>query len=109
MRLTLLCELLHLITILDLIDKDLRGFEAWYEMFVDNDRRIAGDVACNLLLPLLVDEAAEAPDVNVLTARHILLHNRKECLHRRRYICFVNSSLFCNLVYYICLRHGVNG
>ena len=76
-------------------------------MFVDNDRCVAGDVTCNFLLSLLVNETAEAADINVLTARHILFYNRKECFDRRRYVCFIDASLFCNLVYYICLRHGV--
>jgi hypothetical protein len=66
--LTLLCELLHLVTILDLIDKNLGGLEAWDIVFVDNDGRIAGDVACDLLLPLLVDETAEATDIDILAA-----------------------------------------
>lgn len=66
--LTLLCELLHLITILDLIDKNLRGFEAWDKVFVDNDGCVTGDVTRNFLFPFLVDETAEAPDVNILAA-----------------------------------------
>lgn len=97
----------HLITVLDLVDEDLGGLETGYIVFVDNDRCVAGDVACDLLLPLLIDEAAKAPDVDILAARHILFHDRKECFDRRRHVSFVDSSLFCYLVNYICLRHGV--
>ena len=66
--LTLLCELLHFVTTLDLINKNLRWFKAWNIVFVNNDGCVAGDVACNLLLSFFVDETAEAPDVNILAA-----------------------------------------
>lgn len=66
--LTLLGELLHLVTILDLIDKNLRGLEAWDIVFVNNDRSIAGNVTSDLLLPLLINKTAEAADINVLAA-----------------------------------------
>ena len=98
--------MLNLVAVLDLIDEDLRRFETRYEMFVDNDGSIARNVTCNLLLPLLVDETAKAPDVDILAARHVLFHNGKECFHGCRYIRFVDAGLFCNLVNYICLRHG---
>jgi hypothetical protein len=66
--LTLLSELLHLVAVLDLVDKDLRRLEAGDEMFVDNNGSVARDVAGDLLLPLFVDETAKAADVDVLAA-----------------------------------------
>ena len=66
--LTLLRELLHLVAVLDLIDKDLRRLEAGNVMLVDNDGSVAGNVAGDLLLPLFVDETAKAADVDILAA-----------------------------------------
>ena len=67
--------MLHLVAVLDLVDEDLRRLEAGDVVLVDDDGSIARDIPGNFLFSLLVDEAAEAPDVNVLTTRHVLLHN----------------------------------
>lgn len=73
--LTLLCELFHLVAVLDLVDEDLRRLKTGNEMFVDDDSSIAGDVTSDFLFSLLIDKAAKAPDVDVLAARHILFND----------------------------------
>ena len=99
--------MLHFITVLDLVDKDLGGFEAGDVVFVDDDGSITRYVPGNLLLSLLINEASEAADVNVLTSRHVLLHNGKKSLNGRGNISFVNTCLFCDLINDICLGHGM--
>ena len=60
--------MLHLVAVLDLVDEDLGGFEAGDVVFVDDDGGITGNIPGNLLFSLLVDEATEATNVNVLTS-----------------------------------------
>lgn len=74
-------------------------------MFVDYDGSIAGNITGDLLLALLVDEASKTANINIVSAGHGILNNRKEGLHRSSNICLVNAGLFCNLIDYICFRH----
>ena len=98
--------MLHFVAVLDLVDEDLSRLEAGDVMFIDNDGSIARDIPGNFLFSLLVDEAAEATDVNILTTRHVLLHYRKESLYRSGNICLVDARFFCDLINNVCLGHG---
>ena len=105
-RILLFCQLLNLVAALNLVDKNFRGFEAGNEMLINDDRSIPGNIAGNFLLPLLINKTPEAANINVVAAGHGVFDNGKEGFYRRCYIGFVDSCLVCNLVDYVCFRHG---
>ena len=63
-------ELFNLIAILDLVNKDFSRFETRYKMFFNDQGGIAGNIARNLFLSLLVYKASKSTDVNVISIRH---------------------------------------
>ncbi len=63
-----LSELLYLVAVLDLVDENFGGFEAWDEMLIDNDSRVARNVAGNFFLALFINKAAEATNINIMSA-----------------------------------------
>ena len=101
--------MLHLIAVLDLVDKDFGGFEAGYVMLIDDDGGIARNIPCNFLLSLFVDETSETPDINVMTVAHVTLNNRKEGFNGVRYICFVDACIDTDLVDDVCFGHRLKG
>ena len=60
-------QLLNLVTVFDLIDKYFGRLKAGNKMLINYQGGIAGDIAGNLFLSLLVDKAAETTNVNVIT------------------------------------------
>lgn len=97
----------HLLTVLDLVDKDLGRLEAWNEMLFNHQSSVSGNISRNLALAFLVDEAAEATDINVVTIRHGVLYNTKKSLHRCSHVSLIHAGLLSDLVYYICFSHFV--
>ncbi len=75
-------------------------------MFINYDSRVPGNVAGNFFLSLLVDKTSESAHVNIMPAGHGILNDRKEGLYGCRYVGFVDSCLVCNLIDYVCFRHG---
>ncbi len=63
-------KLFYLIAVLDLIDKDLGRLKAGNIVLVDNNGCVAGDIASDFLLSLLVDKATKSADVDILAAGH---------------------------------------
>lgn len=76
-------------------------------MLIDDQCSVTRNVPRNLLLSFLVDETSESTDVNIVPVGHGTFNNAKECLNGRRYIGFVNSSLFCDFVNNVCFGHCV--
>ena len=100
-------KLLHLVAVLNLVYKDLGRLKTGYEVLVDDQRRIARNIAGYFLFPLLVNEATKAPDVDVVSVRHRRLYNAEESFNGCRYIRFVHSGLFSDFVNNVCFRHSV--
>lgn len=100
-------QLLNLVTVLDLVHKDLCGFEAGHKMLVDDQSGVAGDVAGYLFLSLFVDKAAKTTDVDVVAIRHGRFHNAEERFHRCGNIGFVYSGLFSDFINDVCFGHSV--
>jgi hypothetical protein len=75
-------------------------------MLINDYRSIPGDVASNFLLALLIDKTSKATNIDIMATGHRILYNRKEGLHGCRHIGFVDSCLVCNLIDYVCFRHG---
>jgi hypothetical protein len=101
-----LSELLYFVAVLDLVNENFGGLETWNKMLIDNDRGVARNVARNFFLALFIDEAAEATDINIMSARHGIFYDRKECFYGRRDISFVDAGFFRNLINNVCFRHG---
>jgi hypothetical protein len=99
-------KLFYLITVLDLIDEDLGGFETGDIVFINYDGSVARDIAGNFLLSFLVDKASKATDIDILSAGHRGFDDTEECFYGRRNIGFVNSGFFSDLGDYVCLGHG---
>ena len=76
-------------------------------MLINDQCSVPRNVSRDLLLSFLVDEASEPTDVNIVSVGHGTLNYAKECLNGRRYISFVNSSLFCDFVNNVCFGHCV--
>lgn len=102
----LLSELLYLITAFDFIDKHLGRLEAGDEMLINDNCSVPGDVASDLFLPLLIHKTSKATNIDIMATGHGVLYNGKEGLHGCRHIGFVDSCLVCNLIDYVCFRHG---
>jgi hypothetical protein len=102
-------ELLHLIAVLDLVDKDLGRFEAGDVMLIDDDGGIPGDVAGDFFLPLFIDETAEAPHINIMAVAHVRFHDGKERFNGVRYITFVDSGSVSDLVDDVGFGHSIMG
>ena len=99
--------LFHLLTVFNLIYKDLRRFETGNKMLVNHQSSVPGDVTGNFLFALLVDEPAKATDINIVAVCHGILHHTKKSLHRCGHISLIHSGLFGDFVYYICFSHFV--
>ena len=97
--------MLHLIAVLDLVDKYFRGLEAWDEMLIDHNGGVARNVACNFFLSFLIDETAKTPHVDIVAAGHRVFHYGKKCFNRGGHIGFVNARFVRNLVDNVCFRH----
>ena len=97
----------NLLTVLDLVDKNLGRLEAWNEMLLNHEGSVSGNISRNIALAFLVDEAAKATDINVVTIRHGVLHNTKKSLHRCSHVSLIHAGLLRDLVYYICFSHFV--
>ena len=95
----------HLLTVLDLVDKDLGWLKARDKMLFNHQSSVSGNVPGNLTLAFLIDEAAKATDIYVVTIRHGVLYNTKESLHGCSHVSFIHSGLLRDLVYYICFSH----
>jgi len=100
-------SLFHLLTVFDLIYKDLGWFKTGNKVLINYQGSVPGDVSGNFLFALLIDETAKAPDINVVAVCHGILHHTKKRLHRCSHISLVDSGLFGDLVYYICFSHFV--
>jgi hypothetical protein len=101
----LLGELLHLFAVLDLVYKDLGRLEAGDVVLINDDGRIAGNVAGNFFLALLVYKAPETTYINIMSTRHGILNDGKEGLDGCGNIGLVDSCLVRNLVDNVCFRH----
>ena len=75
-------------------------------MLVNHQCSIPGNVPGNFFLALLINKASETADVNIVSIRHGIFYNTEKCFNRCCHISLVNSSLFCNLINYICFGHG---
>lgn len=103
----LFSSLFNLLTILDLVYKDLGRLKTGDKMFFNNQRSIPGNVPCNLPFPLFVYETAKATDIDVVAVRHGIFHHTEESLYGCRHVSLIHSSLFGDFVYYICFSHFV--
>jgi len=74
-------QLFHLIAALDLIHKDLRRFKTGDEVLIDHQCGITGNIPGDLFLALLVNEAPEATNVDVITIRHGGLYNTEKSFY----------------------------
>ena len=63
-------QLFYFITAFDLVHKDLRRLKAGDEVLIDHECSITGNISGDLFLALLIDEAAKAANVDVVTIRH---------------------------------------
>jgi len=86
--------LLNFLAVLDFVHKDFGRLEAWNKVFIDYDGGVAGNVACNFLLTLLIDEASEATNINIMAVGHIGLYNIEKSFNTCRYISFVDACFF---------------
>ncbi len=77
----LLRKLFDLVAVLDLADEDLCRLEAGDKMLINDDCRVARDVAGNFLFPLLVHKAPETPHVNIMSPGHRVFNNGKKGLN----------------------------
>jgi hypothetical protein len=75
-------------------------------MFIDNDGRIAGNIAGDFFLSFLIDKAYKNPDINVLATGHRGFNDAKKCFYRSGNIGFVNASFVSDLVNNVCFGHG---
>lgn len=101
----LLGKLLHLLAVLDLAYEDLGRLEAGDIVLINDDGRIAGDVAGNFFLALFVHKAPEATHINIVPTRHGILNDGKEGLNGCGNVGLVDSSLVRDLVDNVCFRH----
>lgn len=102
----LFSHLFYLLTVFNLVDKDLSWFKARDEMFIDHQGSVPGDIPRNLFLSLLINETTETTYVNVVSVCHGAFHHSKKRFNRCSYISFIYSCFLCNLVYNICFGHG---
>jgi hypothetical protein len=100
-------KLFYFFAVLDLVDKNLGGFEAWNKVFVYNQGSVTGNISRNFLLSFLIDKASEATNVNVVTIRHRTLYNAEKCFYGRCYISLIHSGFFSDLVNNICFGHCI--
>lgn len=75
-------------------------------MLINDNRCIPGDVPCNFFLALLIYETSKATHIDIMATGHGVLNNGKEGLHGCCHIRFVDSCLVCDLIDYVCFRHG---
>ena len=90
---------------LHFFDEYLGRLENGNVMLVDNDGGIFRNIPRHLLGALLVDEAPETPDINVVSVGHRTFHYAEKCLECDLHIGFVNTCLFGYLGYYFCFGH----
>lgn len=74
-------------------------------MLINNYCRVTGNIARDLLFPLLVYKTSKPTDVDVLSASHRGLHYVKERFYGMRYIGFIDSGFLCYLCDYVCFGH----
>src|SRR5690349_11926704 len=65
-----ICKQFYFFTVFDLAYKDFGRLESRYVMLIYNQRSVARDIPGNFLFPLLIDKAAESPDINIVATRH---------------------------------------
>jgi hypothetical protein len=99
-------HLFYLVAVLDLVHKNLGWLETGYVVLVNNNGRIARDVAGDFFLSLFIDKAAEPSHIDIVTSGHIALYYIKECFYRGRNICFIDTCFVCNLVDDVGFSHG---
>lgn len=75
-------------------------------MLINYNGRVAGDVARNLLLSFLINKTAEAAHINIVAGSHVAFNNVEERFYRCRYISFVDSGFFSDLIDYVSFSHG---
>lgn len=94
----LIGHLLHLVAVLNLVNKDFSGFEARDEMLVNNNGCIARNISGDFFLSLFVHKTSKSTHINIMAIAHVGLYNGKESLNRSGYVTFVDSGLVCDLV-----------
>ena len=99
-------KLFYFVAVLNLVDEDLCGLETWNEMFINDDGRVARNIARYFLLPLFIDKTSEAPNINIMPCGHGVFYNGKECFHGGGDISLVDACLLRNLINNVCFRHG---
>jgi hypothetical protein len=78
-------------------------------MFVDDERRVFGDIAGYFAGALLVYERAEAAYVNVVALSHRVLHYFEEGFYGRQHIGFLNAGFLRNFGNYLSFGHVGKG
>jgi hypothetical protein len=94
----LVCILLNLFAAFNFVHKNLSGFEAGNVVLVNNNGRVARNIARYLFLTFFIDKTSKSTNVNIVPVTHVAFHNSKKCLNRGGYIALVNSGLVCYLV-----------
>ena len=74
-------QLLYLIAVLNLVNKDLGRLKAGDIVLINHNSRVTGDIASNFFLSLLVDKASKSTDVDVLSTGHGSFYNTEESFH----------------------------
>jgi hypothetical protein len=74
-------SLFHLLTVLNLVYKDLGRLETRDKVFFDNKSSIPRNVPGDLALALFVDKTAKASYIDVVAIRHGILHHAEKSLH----------------------------
>jgi len=75
-------------------------------MFINYKCSVTGYIAGDFFLSFFVNETAEAANVNVFSAGHVLLDYAKESFNRSGNIRLVHACLFSNFVDYVCFGHN---
>lgn len=98
-------SLFDLLTVLDLVNEDLRRLKARDEVFLDDQGCVSGYVPRYFSLPLFIDETPKATNINVVAIRHRILHHTEKSFYRCGHVSLIYSGLFRDFVYYICFSH----
>ena len=104
--LLLFSELLYLLAVLDFAYKNFSWLKARDVVLINDNGRVPGDVAGNFFLSILVNKTPKPANIDIMAAGHGVFNNGKEGFHGCSYIGFVDSCLVCNLIDYVCFRHG---
>ena len=101
-------EQFYFFAVLDFVHENFGRLETGHIMFVYDNGRIARNVARNFLLTLLINETAEAAHIYIVPAGHVGFYDIKKCFYTCRYIGFVDTGLFCDLIDNVCFGHIKN-